>query len=155
VKREYDFSRGTRGPVIPVPRGKTRITIRLDKDLIDWFRSQVEAAGGGNYQTLINSTLKNCVRKVTSEVAETAAGYGREFVIDEFAPMTAVERARWARAKRKPGRPRRGKGAKVISVSVERGLLSRSDALAKDLGLSRAGLIERGLQAVLAAGGRR
>jgi hypothetical protein len=76
-------------------------------------------------------------------------------VIDEFGPMTAAARARWVRAKRKPGRPRRGKGAKVISVSVERDLLSRSDALAKDLGLSRAGLIERGLQAVLATEGKR
>jgi metal-responsive CopG/Arc/MetJ family transcriptional regulator len=154
VKREYDFSGGKRGSVIPVPRGKTRITIRLDKDLIDWFRSQVEAAGGGNYQTLINSALKNCVREVTSEIAETRAGYGREFAIDEFGPMTAAAQARWARAKRKPIR-QEGKGVKVISVSVERGLLSRSDALAKDLGLSRAGLIERGLQTVLAAAGRR
>jgi hypothetical protein len=68
--------------------------------------------------------------------------------------MTPAAQARWARAKRKPGRPRRGKGAKVISVSVERDLLSRSDALAKDLGLSRTGLIERGLKAVLAAQGR-
>src|SRR5687767_14118850 len=90
-----------------------------------------------------------------SKLAEGTARYDGEMVIDEFASMTAVERARWARAKRKPGRPRRGKGAKVISVSVERGLLSRSDALAKDLGLSRAGLIERDLQAVLAAEGRR
>lgn len=90
-----------------------------------------------------------------SELAENTARYDREMVIDEFGPMTAVERARWRRVKRKPGRPRRGKGAKVISVTVERGLLSRSDALAKDLGLSRAGLIERGLQAVLAAEGRR
>jgi uncharacterized protein (DUF4415 family) len=154
VKREYDFSRGKRGPVIPVPRGKTRITIRLDKDLIDWFRSQVEAAGGGNYQTLINSALRNCVREVTSEIAETRVGYGREFVIDEFDPMTPAARARWARAKRKPGRPRREAGARAISVSVERDLLARSDSLAKDLGLSRAGLIERGLQAVLAAQGR-
>jgi metal-responsive CopG/Arc/MetJ family transcriptional regulator len=154
VKREHDFSGGKRGPIIPVPKGKTRITIRLDKDLIDWFRSQVEAAGGGNYQTLINTALRNCVREVTSEIAETRAGYGREFAIDGFGPMTAEERARWVRAKRKPGRPRRGKGAKGISVSVERGLLSRSDALAKDLGLSRAGLIERGLKAVLSAQGR-
>ena len=154
MRNEYDFSRGRRGPVIPVPRGKTRITIRLDKDLVDWFRSQVEAAGGGNYQTLINSALRNYVREVSSEIAEDRAKYGREMVIDEFGPMTAAARARWARAKRKPGRPRHGKGAKVISVSVERELLSRSDALAKDLGLSRAGLIERGLQAVLAAQGR-
>ena len=89
-----------------------------------------------------------------SELAEDTARYEREMVIDEFDPMTAAARARWARAKRKPGRPRRGKGAKVISVSVERGLLTRSDALAKDLGLSRAGLIERGLKAVLSAEGR-
>lgn len=154
MKREYDFSRGKRGPIIPVPRGKTRITIRLDKDLIDWFRSQVEAAGGGNYQTLINSALRNCVREVTSEIAETRTGYGREFVIDEFDPMTPAARARWARAKGKPA-PRLGKGAKAISVRVERDLLARSDSLAKDLGLSRASLIERGLHAVLAAQGRR
>jgi hypothetical protein len=89
-----------------------------------------------------------------AELAEESSRYDREMVIDEFRPMSAEARARWSRAKRKPGRPRRGKGAKVISVSVERGLLSRSDALAKDLGLSRAGLIERGLQAVLAAEGR-
>ena len=89
-----------------------------------------------------------------SELAEDTARYDREMVIDEFGPMSAAARARWARAKRKPGRPRRGKGAKVISVSVERGLLSRSDALAKDLGLSRAGLIERGLKAILSAEGK-
>jgi metal-responsive CopG/Arc/MetJ family transcriptional regulator len=154
VKREYDFSRGKRGPVIPVPRGKTRITIRLDKDLIDWFRSQVEAAGGGNYQTLINSALTNCVREATSEIAEGRAGYGREFPIDEFGPMTAAARARWARVKGKPGRPRPEKGAKAISVSIERELLSRSDVLARELGVSRACLIERGLKAVLAAQGR-
>ena len=53
-----------------------------------------------------------------SELAEDSARYDREMVIDEFGPMTAAERARWARAKRKPGRPRRGKGAKVISLSV-------------------------------------
>jgi metal-responsive CopG/Arc/MetJ family transcriptional regulator len=154
VKSEYDFSKGRRGPVIPVPRGKTRITIRLDKDVLDWFRSQVEAAGGGNYQTLINSALRNVVREISSEIAEDKARYGREMVIDEFGPMTAAARARWARARRKPGRPPRGKGAKAISVSVEHDLLSRSDALAKDLGLSRAALIERGLQAVLAVEGR-
>jgi len=154
MKSKYDFSKGKRGPVSLVPRGKTRITIRLDKDLIDWFRSQVEAAGGGNYQTLINSALRDYVREISSEIAEDKARYGRERVIEDFGPMTAAARARWARAKSKPDRPRRGKGAKVISVGVEPGLLSRSDTLAKDLGLNRAGLIERGLKAVLAAEGR-
>lgn len=97
---------------------------------------------------------RQSVAERASELAEDTARYQREMVIDEFGPMTTAARARWARAKRKPGRPRRGKGAKVISVSVERGLLSRSDALAKDLGVSRAGLIERGLKAVLSAEGR-
>ena len=78
MKSEYDFSRGKRGPVITVPRGKTRITIRLDKDLIDWFRSQVEAAGGGNYQTLINSALREYVREASSQIAEDVARYGRD-----------------------------------------------------------------------------
>jgi hypothetical protein len=111
MKSEYDFSRGRRGPIIHVPRGKTRITIRLDKDLIDWFRSQVEAAGGWNYQTLINSALKEYVRGMTSAIAEDRAKDGRGPVIDEFGPMTAAARARWRRAKQKPGRPGRGNGA--------------------------------------------
>ncbi len=88
------------------------------------------------------------------ELAEATARYDREMVIDEFERLTPAARRRWVRARRKPGRPRRGKGAKVISVSVERELLSRSDTLAKNLGLSRAGLIERGLKAVLAVEGK-
>jgi uncharacterized protein (DUF4415 family) len=37
----------------------SRITIRLDDDVIDWFRDQVEKAGGGNYQSLINDALRH------------------------------------------------------------------------------------------------
>jgi uncharacterized protein (DUF4415 family) len=59
MKREYDFSKAKRGPVMPVPKGKTRITIRLDDDVIEWFRDQVERAGGGNYQSLINDALRD------------------------------------------------------------------------------------------------
>ena len=58
MKREYDFRGGKRGPVVKVPPGKTRITIRLDDDILAWFRRQVHAAGGGNYQTLINQALR-------------------------------------------------------------------------------------------------
>ena len=53
-----DFSKAKRGPVMPVPKGKTRITIRLDDDIIAWFRDQVDQAGGGNYQSLINVALR-------------------------------------------------------------------------------------------------
>ena len=58
MRKHYDFSKGKRGPVVPVPKGKTRITIRIDDDVLDWFRGQVHAAGGGNYQSLINDALR-------------------------------------------------------------------------------------------------
>ena len=57
MKREYDFSRGKRGPVLKPAPGKSRITIRLDNEVLDWFRAQAHAAGGGNYQSLINAAL--------------------------------------------------------------------------------------------------
>src|SRR5439155_95385 len=41
MKREYDFSKAKRGPVVKVPKGKTRITIRLDDDVLAWFRRMV------------------------------------------------------------------------------------------------------------------
>ncbi len=62
MKPEYDFSQGKRGAVNPLPGGKSRITIRLDNEVLDWFRDEVEEAGGGNYQTLINQVLLDYVR---------------------------------------------------------------------------------------------
>jgi uncharacterized protein (DUF4415 family) len=59
MKKEYDFRKGKRGPVLKLPPGKTRVTIRLDNDVLDWFRQQVDDAGGGNYQTLINEALRS------------------------------------------------------------------------------------------------
>jgi len=56
--RTYDFSKGKRGPVLPIPPRKERITIRLDTDILDYFRDLVERAGGGNYQTSINNALR-------------------------------------------------------------------------------------------------
>jgi uncharacterized protein (DUF4415 family) len=58
MKKEYNFSRGKRGAVIPPDPHKVRITIRLDADILNWFRSEVHKAGGGNYQTLINNALR-------------------------------------------------------------------------------------------------
>ena len=55
--RDIDFSRAKRGPVIAVEPGKTKISIRVDNAVIDYFRSQVERAGTGNYQTLMNNAL--------------------------------------------------------------------------------------------------
>jgi len=56
-----DFSKGKRGAVIKADPNKARITIRLDSDLIEHFKNQVNEAGGGNYQTLINNALRDYV----------------------------------------------------------------------------------------------
>lgn len=61
MKAQYDFAGGKRGAVLRVPAGKTRITIRIDDDLLQWFRKQAHAAGGGSYQTLINAALREHV----------------------------------------------------------------------------------------------
>jgi uncharacterized protein (DUF4415 family) len=60
---EYDFSQGKRGALDPIGVGKTRITIRIDDDVLGWFREQVHQAGGGNYQTLINEALRNHIQQ--------------------------------------------------------------------------------------------
>ena len=56
MRKEYDFSNGKQGSVIKA-RGKTRITIHLDDDVIDAFRAKAEKEGKG-YQTLINDALQ-------------------------------------------------------------------------------------------------
>ena len=61
MKAQYDFAGGKRGAVLKAPAGKTRITIRIDDDLLQWFRKQVHAAGGGSYQALINAALRDYV----------------------------------------------------------------------------------------------
>jgi metal-responsive CopG/Arc/MetJ family transcriptional regulator len=66
----YDFSHGRRGAVVPVPPGKTRITIRIDTDILDWFRKQVDAAGGGNYQTLMNQALRMYIEQRENRLEE-------------------------------------------------------------------------------------
>lgn len=78
MRKEYDFSKAKRGPAVPVPKGKTRITIRLDDDVIEWFKSQVEAAGGGNYQSLINAALREHIRSTEEPLEKTLRRVLRE-----------------------------------------------------------------------------
>ncbi|MDB3936033.1 BrnA antitoxin family protein [Granulosicoccus sp.] len=54
-----DFGKGKRAPVIQPDPNKTRITIRLDTDIIEHFKGIVNESGGGNYQTLINNVLRD------------------------------------------------------------------------------------------------
>ncbi len=85
MRKQYDFSGAKRGPVIKVPRGKTRITIRLDDDVLGWFRAQVDAAGGGSYQSLINDALKSFIEgqrepleKIVRRIVREELRRGRE-----------------------------------------------------------------------------
>jgi hypothetical protein len=88
----------------------------------------------------------------TAELREATAEFDREFVADTFGPPTPQQRAQDRRARRKRGRPRVGRGAKTISVTIERGLLAKADRLARRLRTSRAALIARGLQSVVESG---
>jgi uncharacterized protein (DUF4415 family) len=71
MKKEYDFSKGKRGAVLKAPPGKTRVTIRLDSDILEWFRQQVDDSGGGNYQTLINTALRDFMHRKQESLEAT------------------------------------------------------------------------------------
>ncbi len=68
MKKEYDFSQGKRGPVVP-QRGKTRITIYLDDDILETFRERADRAGSG-YQTMINQALREYLGKSAAPLDE-------------------------------------------------------------------------------------
>jgi len=78
MKDEYDFRRGKRGAVLSAPPGKTRITIRLDQDILEWFRARAHAAGGGNYQTMINDALRERVNHEVDPLEHTLRRVVRE-----------------------------------------------------------------------------
>jgi uncharacterized protein (DUF4415 family) len=70
MKAKYDFSKAKRGAVLPQSGNKVRITIRLDRDIVDWFRKQVEKQGGGNYQTMLNDALRDHMLKREQPIEE-------------------------------------------------------------------------------------
>ena len=61
MRPEYDFSEGERGAPSKASRDRTRITIRIDDDVLAWFRSAAHDEGGASYQTLINTALREHV----------------------------------------------------------------------------------------------
>ena len=78
MEAEYDFSQGKRGAIESTPSGKTRITIRLDDEVLAWFREQVHNAGGGNYQTLINAALRQHIQASREPLEDTLRKVVRE-----------------------------------------------------------------------------
>ncbi len=95
--RDLDFSDARRGAVVKVEPGKTKISIRLDNAVLEYFRNIVDQAGGGNYQTLINDALLEYVHtRSTLEIV-------REVVREELAPYTAVRKSGGTKPPRKRG----------------------------------------------------
>lgn len=64
-KEEFDFTSAKQGALVPADPTKTRITIRLDTDVLNWFRNQVHEADGGNYHTLINEALRQHIQQAS------------------------------------------------------------------------------------------
>ena len=73
-----DFSKGKRGAVVKTTPNKERITIRVDADIIAYFKRLVHEAGGGNYQTLINDALREHIRRQEQSLEETLRKVIRE-----------------------------------------------------------------------------
>ena len=82
MKQQYDFSKGKRGWIIPSEPeqpGKTRITIRIDDDLMDHFLKVADASGGAvGYQTLINEALRQYVEGKAPKFEDTLRRIVRE-----------------------------------------------------------------------------
>lgn len=75
---EYDFSQGKREAIESGLPGKTRITIRIDDDILAWFRTLVHKQGGGNYQTLMNNALRQHIQQEQEPLEETLRRVLRE-----------------------------------------------------------------------------
>ncbi len=113
MRREYYFSKARRGPVVPAVTGKTRITIRIDDDILAWFRARVPAAGGGSYQTLMNQVLRRCMEQASEPLEETLRRVIREEIPAYRVRPGASRPQRESSTKRPPAvsapRPRRKK----------------------------------------------
>jgi uncharacterized protein (DUF4415 family) len=78
MRKKYEFKDGKRGAVIPTTKGKTRITIRIDDDTLQWFRDAVHEAGGGSYQTSINDALREFIDARKRDLEDTLRRVLRE-----------------------------------------------------------------------------
>lgn len=92
MKKEFNFSRGRRGAVRGAPPGKTRITIRIDDDVLQWFRAQVHKAGGGSYQTAMSEALRRAMESPEGRV-EKHSEDGRTLTALMFKNVAALHRA--------------------------------------------------------------
>ena len=99
-------------------------------------KSEVE-----KFISLPDSEKARIVRQLDDEPPQKSLARSR--------PLNARERRQWRAFKSKMGRPKIGKGAKTISLTVEKSLLAQADAYARRHGISRAKLVAQGLLAVI------
>jgi len=98
-------------------------------------------------KTQKRSPIEEFLALSDEEKEEVVAEFDKEFIAETARPLSPAQRKLWRKAKRKLGRPVKGEGHKVISVSLEKGLLKRVDAFVKKTGTTRASLIARALMA--------
>ena len=91
MKSEYDFRGAKRGAVLRAAPGKTRITIRLDDDVLEWFRGQAHAEGGGSYQSMINDALRAYVFNTEQSLEQTLRRVVREELSEYAASSETTE----------------------------------------------------------------
>ena len=106
MKKTYDFSRAKRGPVLKTPPGKTRITIRIDDDVLEWFRKEVHRAGGGSYQTMMNLALRQHIEREAEPLEDTLRRVLRE-VMPNAASKPRKKGAAKTTARKKAARRRK------------------------------------------------
>lgn len=109
MRRKYDFSRAKRGPILPLPPGKTRVLIQLDDTILDWLREQVDRAGGGEYSDIINRAMDVYIKSTRGELTRII----RQVIREELGNRSGPEPARRMKARTKPhsGATRRSKAA--------------------------------------------
>lgn len=85
------------------------------------------------------------------ELAAATSTFNEEFVAERSRALSPAEQRRWRRLKAKRGRPKKGAGYQRVSISLEKGLLSRTTAQAKKQRIARSQLIAQALQSLLAS----
>ena len=82
MRDEYDFSQAKRGAVLSSSSRKTRITIRIDDDVLEWFKARVNDAGGGSYQAEMNAVLRRHIESAPESLESTLRRVIREELQD-------------------------------------------------------------------------
>jgi len=106
---------------VPLKSGKTRITIRIDDDVLKWFRKKVHELGGGNYQSLINESLRSCIKHQDRELEETF----RRIIREEFSLID--KRLESFESKEKEGKKLHKSKADLIAAVSEEACLASDD----------------------------